>query len=175
MLGEQHPARDLADLMAGPADALQAAGHRVRRRAGLPSGLTAREAEVLVWLGQGRSNPEIAAGLQDRFRLLTGGARTTVPRQQTLEASVAWSYDLLAQPEQAALRQLSVFSGGFTLDAAGAVAAAHTLGGLAASGSAVAPADHRDQPDDAIDAVADIGPGQDEGDVEQLRQHLKPR
>ena len=43
---------------------LQAAGHRVRRRAGLPSGLTARAAEVLVRLGQGRSNPEIAAELQ---------------------------------------------------------------------------------------------------------------
>jgi DNA-binding CsgD family transcriptional regulator/tetratricopeptide (TPR) repeat protein len=54
---------------------------------------------------------------------LTGGARTAVPRQQTLEASVAWSYDLLAGPERAVLRQLSVFSGGFTLEAAGAVAA----------------------------------------------------
>ena len=69
------------------------------------------------------SAAQIAAGLQDRFRLLTGGARTAVPRQQTLAASVGWSYDLLAEPERAVLRQLSVFSGGFTLDAAGAVAA----------------------------------------------------
>ena len=68
------------------------------------------------------SAAQIAAGLNDRFRLLTGGARTAVPRQQTLEASVTWSYDLLAEPERAVLRQLSVFSGGFTLDAAGAVA-----------------------------------------------------
>ena len=69
------------------------------------------------------SADQIAAGLADRFRLLTGGARTAVPRQQTLEASVAWSYDLLARPERAVLRQLSVFAGGFTLEAAGAVAA----------------------------------------------------
>jgi predicted ATPase/DNA-binding CsgD family transcriptional regulator len=69
------------------------------------------------------SATQIAAGLQDRFRLLAGGARTAVRRQQTLEASVAWSYDLLTEPERAVLRQLSVFSGGFTLEAAGAVAA----------------------------------------------------
>jgi len=69
------------------------------------------------------SPAQIAAGLHDRFRLLTGGARTAVPRQQTLEASVAWSYDLLAEPERAVLRQLSVFAGGFTLEAAEAVAA----------------------------------------------------
>ena len=68
------------------------------------------------------SAAQIASGLQDRFRLLTGGARTAVARQQTLEASVAWSYDLLADPERAVLRQLSVFSGGFILEAAGAVA-----------------------------------------------------
>jgi predicted ATPase/DNA-binding CsgD family transcriptional regulator len=66
---------------------------------------------------------QIAAGLRDRFGLLTGGPRTAMPRQQTLEASVAWSYDLLAEPERAVLRQLSVFSGGFTLAAAEAVAA----------------------------------------------------
>jgi predicted ATPase/DNA-binding CsgD family transcriptional regulator len=69
------------------------------------------------------SAAQVAAGLQDRFRLLTGGARTAVPRQQTLEASVAWSYDLLAEPERIVLRQLSVCSGRFTLEAAGAVAA----------------------------------------------------
>jgi predicted ATPase len=68
------------------------------------------------------SAAQIATGLRDRFGLLTGGARTAVPRQQTLEASVAWSYDLLAEPERAMLRQLSVFSGGFTLEAAEAVA-----------------------------------------------------
>ena len=48
---------------------------------------------------------QIAAGLHDRFELLTGGARTATPRQQTLEASVAWSYGLLAEPERALLRQ----------------------------------------------------------------------
>ena len=68
------------------------------------------------------SAAQIATGLRDRFGLLTGGARTAVPRQQTLEASMAWSYDLLAEPERATLRQLSVFSGGFTLEAAEAVA-----------------------------------------------------
>jgi predicted ATPase len=69
-------------------------------------------------------NPaKIATGLDDRFRLLTGGVRTSVPRQQTLETSVAWSYDLLDGAERAVLRRLSVFAGGFTLDAAEAVCA----------------------------------------------------
>ena len=60
----------------------------------------------------------IASALDNRFRLLTGGTRTAQPRQQTLEASVAWSFDLLDQPEQALLRRLSVFNGGFSLNAA---------------------------------------------------------
>jgi predicted ATPase/DNA-binding NarL/FixJ family response regulator len=63
----------------------------------------------------------IAEALDDRFRLLTGGGRTVMPRQQTLEASVAWSHELLDDQERAVLRRLSVFSGGFTLDAAEAV------------------------------------------------------
>jgi predicted ATPase/DNA-binding CsgD family transcriptional regulator len=85
---------------------------------GIPLAIELAAARVRVF-----SAAAIAAGLQDRFRLLTGGARTAVPRQQTLEASVAWSYDLLAGPEQAVLRQLSVFTGGFALEAASAVAA----------------------------------------------------
>jgi predicted ATPase len=61
---------------------------------------------------------QIAAGLRDRFQLLTGGARTALPRQQTLEASVAWSYELLSVPERALLRRLAAFAGGFTAEAA---------------------------------------------------------
>ncbi|MFZ0905645.1 MAG: NB-ARC domain-containing protein, partial [Mycobacterium sp.] len=65
---------------------------------------------------------EIIDGLHDRFRLLTGGARTAVPRQQTLRASVDWSHELLPEPERLVLRRLAVFMGGFELDAAKAVA-----------------------------------------------------
>jgi predicted ATPase/class 3 adenylate cyclase len=59
--------------------------------------------------------------LSDRFRLLAGGDRTALPRQQTLRALIDWSYELLTEPERALLRRLAVFSGGFTLDAAEAV------------------------------------------------------
>ena len=66
---------------------------------------------------------QIAARLDDRFRLLTGGSRTALPRQQTLRAAMDWSYDLLASKERAVLRRLSVFAGGCTLEAAEAVCA----------------------------------------------------
>ena len=65
---------------------------------------------------------EIRDGLHDRFRLLTGGARTAVRRQQTLRASVDWSHALLTEPERVLFRRLAVFIGGFDLDAAEAVA-----------------------------------------------------
>lgn len=65
---------------------------------------------------------EIMAGLRDRFRLLTGAARSPVPRQQTLRASVDWSHALLTGPERMVFRRLAVFQGGFDLDAAHAVA-----------------------------------------------------
>jgi predicted ATPase/class 3 adenylate cyclase len=65
------------------------------------------------------------AGLHDRldqrFRLLTGGSRNALPRQQTLQATVDWSYSLLNGPEQCVLRRLSVFAEGFDLEAAEAV------------------------------------------------------
>ena len=65
---------------------------------------------------------EILEGLRDRFRLLTGGARTAVRRQQTLRASVDWSHALLSEPERVLFRRLAVFLGGFDLDGAQAVA-----------------------------------------------------
>jgi predicted ATPase/class 3 adenylate cyclase len=65
---------------------------------------------------------EILDSLHDRFRLLTGGSRTAVRRQQTLRASVDWSHALLTEPERVLFRRLAVFYGGFDLDAAQAVA-----------------------------------------------------
>ncbi len=65
----------------------------------------------------------IASELSNVFRVLTGGARTAVARQQTLLASIAWSHDLLNPVEQAVLRRLSVFQAPFSLDAAEHVAA----------------------------------------------------
>src|SRR5262249_45151766 len=64
---------------------------------------------------------QIAVRLDDRFRLLTGGSRIVLPRHQTLRAAIDWSYGLLSDRERAVLRRLSVFAGGWTLDAAEAV------------------------------------------------------
>lgn len=61
---------------------------------------------------------QIALALSDRFHLLTGGARTAIPRHRTLEASIDWSYELLGDCERTLLRRLSVFAGGWTLQAA---------------------------------------------------------
>jgi predicted ATPase/class 3 adenylate cyclase/DNA-binding CsgD family transcriptional regulator len=64
---------------------------------------------------------EIRDSLHDRFRLLTGGARTAVRRQQTLRASVDWSHAMLSETERIVFRQLAAFLGGFDLDAAQAI------------------------------------------------------
>jgi predicted ATPase len=72
----------------------------------------------------------VAARLDDRFQLLTRGRRTALPRHWTLRATLDWSYDLLPEPERAVLRRVAVFAGGFTEEAASAVAAS---GGIIAS------------------------------------------
>ena len=64
------------------------------------------------------SAEEINARLDDRFRLLTGGSRTALPRQQTLRALIDWSYSLLSEPERLLFKRLAVFVGGWTLAAA---------------------------------------------------------
>src|SRR6202035_1057701 len=64
---------------------------------------------------------QVAQRLDDRFRLLTGGSRTVVARQQTLRALIDWSYDLLTEPERMLLRRLFIFVRGWTLEAAEAV------------------------------------------------------
>ncbi len=66
---------------------------------------------------------QILERLDQRFQLLTGGNRTAEPRQQTLRAAIAWSYDLLSPAEQAFLQRLAVFRGGWTIEAAAAVCA----------------------------------------------------
>lgn len=68
------------------------------------------------------SAEQIAVRLDDRFRLLVGGSRTALPRQQTLRALIDWSYDLLSEEEKRLLQFASVFVGGWTLDALEAVA-----------------------------------------------------
>ncbi len=80
---------------------------------GIPLAIELAAARVKVLKAE-----QIAERLNDRFRLLTGGNRTALPRQQTLRALIDWSYDLLAENEKLLLRRLAVFVGGCTLEAA---------------------------------------------------------
>jgi len=87
-----------------------------RRLDGIPLATELAAARVNVL-----SVEQIAARLDDAYRLLTGGRRTALPRQQTLRATMDWSYSLLSERERILFRRLSVFAGGFTLEAAEAV------------------------------------------------------
>jgi len=84
-----------------------------RRLDGIPLALELAAARAKVL-----SVEQIAERLDDRFRLLTGGSRTALPRQQTLRAMIDWSYGLLSEPEKALFRRLAVFEGGWDLEAA---------------------------------------------------------
>ena len=87
-----------------------------RRLDGIPLAIELAAARLRV-LGV----KEIRAKLDDRFRLLTGGSRTALPRQQTLRATIQWSYDQLVPEERRFLRGLAAFTGGWTLETATAV------------------------------------------------------
>jgi non-specific serine/threonine protein kinase len=87
-----------------------------KRLDGIPLAIELAAARIKVLSVQ-----EIAARLDDRFSLLTAGSRTAIPRHQTLRATIDWSHDLLSEPERILFRRLSVFAGGFSLEAAEAI------------------------------------------------------
>lgn len=95
-----------------------------RRLDGMPLAIELAAAQI-----RALSLEEILYGLHDRFRLLTGGSRRAVRRQQTLHASVDWSHTLLTEPERVLFRRLAAFMGGFHLDAAQFVASGHSIKG----------------------------------------------
>jgi predicted ATPase/class 3 adenylate cyclase len=96
-----------------------------RRLDGIPLALELAAARLASM-----SLAQISARLDQRFRLLTGGSRNAMPRQQTLQATVDWSFGLLTPPERSTLTRLSVFAGGFDLEAAEAVCVSDTVDAL---------------------------------------------
>jgi len=112
----EHAARQRRDFVLDDASAAAVAEICVRLD-GIPLALELAAARLGAL-----SAPEISARLDHRFRLLTTGDRTALPRHQTLQAMIDWSYDLLSPLEQVVFGRLSVFAGGWTLDAAEAVA-----------------------------------------------------
>jgi predicted ATPase/class 3 adenylate cyclase/DNA-binding CsgD family transcriptional regulator len=124
-----------------------------RRLDGMPLAIELAAARV-----RALSLNEILDGLQDRFRLLTGGGRTAVHRHQTLRASQDWSHELLSEPERILFRRLAVFLGGFDLDAAQAVGATAELG--------------RDEVLDYLIMLVDKSLAMAEGDGPRMRYRL---
>lgn len=106
-----HPRFSLSEDVAGAVETI------VRRVDGIPLAIELAAARVRVLSAQ-----EIADGLDDHLRLLRGGHRSD-PRHQTIRASLDWSYELLTGAERQLFARLSVFSGGFDLEAAAAVCA----------------------------------------------------
>ncbi len=96
-----------------------------RRLDGIPLALELAAARL-----SSMSLAQVADRLDQRFRLLTGGSRNAMPRQQTLQATVDWSFGLLSQAERDTLTRLSVFAGGFDLEAAESVCTSSTVDAL---------------------------------------------
>jgi len=93
-----------------------------RRLDGIPLAIELAAARVKVL-----SIPNLAQRLNERFKILTGGSRSALPRQKTLSALIDWSYDLLTPQEQLLFNRVGIFAGGFSLDAATAVCSGEGL------------------------------------------------
>jgi len=93
-----------------------------RRLDGIPLAIELAAARVKLL-----SIPNLAQRLNERFKILTGGGRDVLPRQQTLRALIDWSYDLLAPQEQMLFSRVGIFAGGFSLNAATAVCSGEDL------------------------------------------------
>ncbi|HEY1680247.1 MAG TPA: adenylate/guanylate cyclase domain-containing protein [Candidatus Tumulicola sp.] len=101
---------------------VDAVGEICRRLDGVPFALQLAAARVAAFPPR-----ELAKRLDERFRLLTGGSRSSLARQQTMRAMIDWSYDLLDERERAIFRRLSIFSGGFTSASAASVCVDATI------------------------------------------------
>nr|WP_206441652.1 BTAD domain-containing putative transcriptional regulator [Streptomyces boncukensis] len=118
--------------LAADAGTLATMGRVCRALDGMPLAIELAAARLRTM-----SVDQLAVRLDDRFRLLTGGSRTALPRHKTLRAVVDWSWELLSDAERAVLRRLSVFSGGAGLEAAERVCGAGAVDGAGAGAGAV--------------------------------------
>src|SRR5829696_5058235 len=117
-----------ADFELSPVNAA-AVGQVCRRLDGVPLAIELAAARVSAM-----SPAELATALDRRFEVLAGGRRRAVKRQQTLRATIDWSYDLLDEPQQRLLARLAVFTGDCTRDAAEAVCAGEPIDARAVFG-----------------------------------------
>ncbi len=117
-----------------------------RRLDGIPLAIELAAARIHLL-----SAEQIAARLDDRFRLLTGGSRTALPRHRTLQAAIDWSWELLSEAERILALRLSVFAGGWTLDAAEAICPDPAEGNYLSMGSGKAL-----RPDIILDLLASL-------------------
>ncbi len=114
---------------------VEAVAEICRRLDGIPLAI-----ELAAGRVSAMSPQEIAVGLGDRFRLLTGGRRSAVPRQQTLHALIDWSWDLLTDDDRRLLRRLAIFAGGWTAGAAARIVGEDTAVAASRGPTASAPA-----------------------------------
>lgn len=117
-------AREADDSFEVGADTQACVADICRRLDGIPLAIELAAARVRVF-----TPAQIAGRLNERFRLLTGGSRTALPRQQTMRATIDWSHELLSERERTLLRRVGIFAGGWTLEAAVAVCAMPPLDG----------------------------------------------